>query len=277
MKSLIRRKKVLFTSISVVVMLLASAIYSIETATGDDVDSLELRSIVVEGWENAKWVAKVVPGEPQGIIESKLVDGQPKNLLQDKGNKKSFAIRYEFVYSGVENKVVLVPPADKVVKRPLDVLDENNERRYESVPGIELPGKVKAVSVWILGRGNEYILEGWIEDWKGDTHIYKFGSLDFVGWRPLTVIIPDSVPQDVSSYPQTKTLVFKKFVIRSTHKTSNESVILFFDSLKVLTDVYDVYFDGADMDFDQKDRDQKDKMIDYEKRLKEDAIGNGGS
>ena len=261
----------------IIALLFATSSYSIETAIGDDVDSLELRSIIVESWEKDVWQTSVNPSAPQANIEARLVKGKPKNLLQDTGNKNSFAIRFEFVYGREGNIVELFPPETKTTTRLMDQLDEENNRKTYTVPGIELPGKVKAVSVWVLGRGNEYNLEGWIEDWKGDTHIYQFGSIDFVGWRPMTVVIPDNVPQDVDSYPQTKTLVFKKFVLRSTHRTSNESVVVFFDSLKVLTDVFDVYFDGADMDFDEKDAEEKARLRKYEEQLKKAATGDGSS
>lgn len=261
-----------------VVLTITPHITSLETAIGEDVDAMELRSIIVEGWEKEPWVATAEPGAPIGTIESKIVEGVPENLSFDESNKNSYGIRFHFVYSNFSNKVVLKPPADRVVTYKKDVLnEETQEPMIYSVPGIRLPGKVKAVSVWVLGRGNEYELEGWIEDWKGDTHIYQFGSVDFIGWRPMTINIPNNVPQDVSSFPQTKTLVFKKFVLRATPKTSSEKVVLFFDSLKVLTDMYDVYFDGADIHFDEQDKEEKEEMKKYEKQLKQQAESGGSS
>ena len=242
-----------------------SGLFALETAIGEDVDSMELRSIIVEGWESAGWEVKMNPGI--GKIETTLVEGVPASLAFDQNNKKSFGIRYQFIYPG-NNTVTLTPPEDKQVTRYLDQIDEQSGlKKTYKVRGIELPGQVKAISVWVLGRGNEYDLECWIEDWKTDTHIYRFGSLDFIGWRPMTVIIPESVPQDVDSYPQTKTLIFKKFVIRSTPRTSGEKVVLFFDSLKVLTDVYDVFFDGAEVNFDDEDREEKERMQKYVDQL----------
>lgn len=247
----------------------------IATSQGEDVDSQELRSITVEGFEKDAWDVAAFPPAPESKVEVNLVDGKPKNLANDPDDKKSMGLRFSFVYSGF-NSVTLTTPASKKITRSVGQLDEKQQPIVREIRGIELPGKVKAVSIWVLGRSNEYYLEGWLEDWKGDTHILNFGSLDYIGWRPLSAKVSDSIPQNVDSYPQTKTLVLKKFVIRGTPRTSSEEVVLFFDSIKVLTDMYDIFFDGADLNYDDKDKANKDKMKNYEDQLKKYSSSNAG-
>lgn len=270
---------------------------SVDTAIGNDVSSSELKAITVESWECTKadygWEVftdkdKQIPPtyydnnfkyEPkasssQAIREAKLVKGVPGDLKHYlKKENQLMAMKFRFTYPGY-NEVTVRPPRNDSykVQRIRSYMTENDLSRQDykkdtkergvnnavyEIYGIELPGVVRKLSVWVLGRGNEYTLEGWIEDWKGDSHIVKFGSLDYIGWRPLTAAIPSYVPQDTNSYPQIKTLVFKQFKIRSTPQTSGETVYLFFDELKALTDVFEVNFDGNEVDFDDEDKKKK--------------------
>ena len=155
----------------------------------------------------------------------------------------------------------------------LDELDHNNKPKVQDIPGLKLPGKVKALSVWVLGRGSDYTLEAWVQDWKGSTHVLKMGSVNFVGWRPLTAKVAANIPQDIDTYPQTKNLVLTKLVLRSKPTANTEKVVIFFDSVKVLTDMYDVHFDGADIDFDEMDKKEKHEAREYAKSLKKYAEG----
>lgn len=268
---------------------------TIKTLNGDDVDGAELRSVQVEGFESDAWTATVSPGDPEAIpsvVDDKGVAApgekwnspevaikgeankpcRPQNLAYDESNKKCLGVRFKFIYPG-NNVVSLIPPATKKIYRVLDELDQNNKPKVQEISGLKLPGKVKAVSVWVLGRGNDYTLEAWIQDWKGSTHVLKMGSVNFVGWRPLTVKVPVNVPQDVDTYPQTKNLVLTKLVLRSRPSANTEKVVVFFDAVKVLTDMYDVHFDGADVDFDDADKKEKSEAREYAKQLKKYAEG----
>ena len=239
---------------------------------GVDVEAYKLESILIEGWERDVWQAYTKPGPPEGHVEVKIVPGRPKALAVDPTNKNCLGIRFIFTYPG-NNQVVLLPPKDRVVRRYSGQLDENNRPVYYEVPGIELPGIIHAISVWVLGRGNDYTLEAWVEDYKGDVHVLKFGSINFIGWRPMVVEVPRYIPQSVDSYPQMKTLVLKRLVLRAGPRARQDPVVFFFDSLKVLSETFDVYFEGVDIDFDEEDRLYKNRLNIYRERLERRARG----
>jgi hypothetical protein len=222
--------------------------------------------------------------EPLFFRDVKFIRGNPRDLkrveyLED-GKKDEYnilAIKFQFTYPGY-NSVYIRPPRDAryeitryrsyVTDNDLSRTDYKTDQEKRSseagsrqvIYGIELPGHIKALSVWVLGRGDDYTLEGWFNDYKGQDHVLKFGSLKFVGWRPLTVEIPTSILQGGNAYPLRNSLVFTQFVIRSTPRTGGEMAYFFMDDIQILSDVFGVHFDGATTDFDEQDCTEKQKL-----------------
>ncbi|HNK96385.1 MAG TPA: flagellar filament outer layer protein FlaA, partial [Leptospiraceae bacterium] len=188
----------------------------LKTTNGNDLGSNELKSITLETWDKTEWEVftdkdseipdsygkkpykKDLPPSSQAMRQVKLLKGYPRDvkyidLSKDKENSQVLAIKFHFTFPG-NNEVTIRPPrtADFLINRPRMFINENafsseeakknpekrdtNNVNVQPIYGVELPGVTKSMSVWVLGRGIDYNLEGWFEDYKGDTHIIKFGS-----------------------------------------------------------------------------------------------------
>lgn len=239
----------------------------IATNVAPDISKEELKAVVIEDFEKvADWKLESEPRknvnaknkkeDPVLALELKYVDGSPSDLKAEqwspdkKGMEKKLCmgIHFRFRYPGF-NSVHVLPPPEVRWDEPTKAVKTYNPKtgQDEQDRAIQLPGRAKAVSVWFHGRGNDYTLECWVKDWKGDVHILKMGSCNFVGWRPMRALVPINIPQEVESYPQTKVLKIVRFVVRSQPDAGLEDVYMFFDQIKVLTDVFEVNFDGQNL------------------------------
>lgn len=218
-----------------------------------DISSMDIKAVVVEDFEGdlSGWVADTTPKkfkttdankakkDPVISSELKAIKAAPSDLTvekwssDNKGTKKDqcLGLHFQFRYPG-DNSVSIIPPAP-----------------------LRLPGRVKAISVWVQGRGKDLTLETWVKDFNGNSHVLKFGSLNYVGWKPLKAIVPENIPQSIESYPQTKALLLQRFVVRVSPNENTlddsgyqQENFLFFDQLKVLTESFEVNFDGQDLD-----------------------------
>ncbi|KKL81943.1 hypothetical protein LCGC14_1989680, partial [marine sediment metagenome] len=109
---------------------------------------------------------------------------------------------------------------------------------------IVIPGRVKKLDIWVWGGNYYYNLEAHVRDHRGILHKLPLGSLHFIGWKNLSVSIPSSVPQEIRYIPMEKPLTFVRFEIWTEPTERVDDFIVYFDHLKVLTDVYMERFDG---------------------------------
>lgn len=240
------------------------------TNVNPDISAEQMKAFVIEDFEDASkvggedgWRLTSTPQQltdpnkkdknPVPILEQKIISGRPSDMRPDewaqnklgiKNNevdrvKSIYGLHFKFRYPGY-NTVNIEPPVNP------DLTPEDSTRK---VRGIRLPGKAKGISMWVHSRGHPYTLECWVEDWQNRVHILKMGKTDFVGWRPLKAYIPITIPQEVDTFPQTKYIKIVRFVLRADPMaTANDPVYMFFDQLKLLTDDFEVNFDGLELD-----------------------------
>jgi hypothetical protein len=248
------------------------------TNVPSDVSSDELMAVVVEDFENTQvgdngWAIASIPKQftkaeteaklkmknPVPIIEMKVIPGAPSDMsvepwsLTGLGEKKDkvLGVHFQFRYPGTNEISILAPPeVHWKEKKPMYTYNPNTGKK-EQERGLELPGKAREISLWVMAHGLPYSLEAWLKDFKGNTHILKFGSINFVGLRPVKVSIPGDVPQTFESYPQTRITKITRFVLRANPNAAREELMqeafFFFDQIKVLTDTYEVNFDGQNL------------------------------
>ena len=279
-----KNKKIAILTLSITVLITVGLIIPkiaesrIMTNVPADIGEEELMAVVIEDFENAQagkniWAVKSTPKKFQSAsTEKKLkmkdpvptlaiskVKGGPNDMgveewsLTGLGKKKDFClgVNFQFRYPGT-NSVHLIPPPEMSWKEKQPVLNYSSSLgKKVQEKGIQLPGRAKGISLWVHGRGNPYNLEVWVKDYRGDTHILKLGSINFVGWRPLKAYIPVNVPQEFKSFPQTRVTKIVRLVLRAQTNAHaeelTENTYFFFDQIKVLTDTYEVNFDGSEL------------------------------
>lgn len=241
------------------------------TNVSPDISADQIKAFVIEDFEDPSkfegedgWRLTTVPPvlkdpnrkdkNPVVVLEQRIIPGRPSDMRPDewshnklgiKNNEidraqKVYGLRFRFRYPGYNS--VHIEPA---VNPQLTPQDEPGKK----IRGIILPGKAKGISMWVHSRGHPYYLDCWIEDYENRVYILKMGKLDYVGWRPLKTYIPANIPQEVDTYPQTKFLKIVRFVLRADPNASvKDDVYVFFDQLKVLTNDFEVNFDGQELD-----------------------------
>ena len=255
-----------------------------------DVAENEVRALVVEDFENIKIAAKVeddgwfISSTPQEYTKGneetrkkknpvlklmlKSVDGGPSDLKVEeatsptglgKEKKKVLGMNFQFRYPGSNNSVSIEPPFEVDWKERTPVLTYDPAMRKDVAQrALQLPGRIRAISIWVHGRGFPYTMELWIKDYKGEVHVLKKEPVNFVGWKAITFDVPGFVPQTADTYPITRAPKLIRIVLRETTRIAGErsrsaaanstaAAYMFFDQIKVLTDTYEVYFDGQEL------------------------------
>jgi len=109
---------------------------------------------------------------------------------------------------------------------------------------IVIPGHAKKIDVWVWGANYHYQLEVHLRDYRGIVHTVPLGSLHFMGWKNMSARIPTHIPQHIRYLPMERPLTLVRLVIWTEPVERVDDYFIYFDQLKVLTDMYRTRFDG---------------------------------
>jgi hypothetical protein len=207
------------------------------------------QSVVIESFdtpEESRWVAQgskfatVIENEDGRVVYPRFgfFEEYPEALYRRPKEEDvllSFGVHGKFDRKGY-NYIELIP------------VEQENDEDGKPVPrAIALPGRVASMDVWVWGSNLNYYVEAHIRDHRGIVHVLKMGDMDYLGWRNLRTTIPTYIPQSVTHAPLFRGLELVKLVVWTQPTERVEEFYIYFDQLKIFTDVFENPFDGDDL------------------------------
>ncbi|MCA1754972.1 MAG: flagellar filament outer layer protein FlaA [Spirochaeta sp.] len=103
---------------------------------------------------------------------------------------------------------------------------------------LAVPGIVKTLSVWVVGRNRQHRMSLVVEDYFGNRNILPFGTMNFSGWRQMTVAIPPTIVQQDSFYSDRSGLQVLGFLIELDQMQTYGQYYVYLDDLRAVTDLF---------------------------------------
>lgn len=194
-------------------------------SVGTDTGKQSLKEIVVDLFEQeGSWYVDMA--SDYGIASSRLFDGVPANkdpLPEDTANaqdSKVFGAKIEFYKRGV-----------------------NTFYLYASRP-IAIEGITKTVSFWVAGRNYNHSISLILRDFNGKEFELYVGTLNFSGWKKLSVAVPPSpdgrhgVIQSNPHYTELPGVRIVGFRVDCDPEEAYGTYYLYMDDLRAVSDLY---------------------------------------
>jgi hypothetical protein len=113
--------------------------------------------------------------------------------------------------------------------------------------GIPIPGLVTMIDLWVWGSNHEYYLEIQLRDYRGMIHNLRVGDIAHRGWRNHRVHVPTWIPQTIRYVPEKQGLELVKITLWTKPEEKVDDFFVYFDELRVMSDLYDEPFDGDEL------------------------------
>ena len=130
----------------------------------------------------------------------------------------------------------------------LEIIPVKDDGSGEKIPSpIDIPGRVKALDMWVWGSQYNYYMQVQLKDYTGVVWTLDLGDINYTGWRNLRVNIPSYIPQSEHYIPYLKSLKLVKLILWTRPAERVANFYVYFDHIKVLTDLFESRFDGDDL------------------------------
>ncbi len=103
---------------------------------------------------------------------------------------------------------------------------------------LAVPGIVKTLSLWVVGRNTNHHLSIVLEDYFGNVNVLPLGRLNFSGWKQLTVAVPPSLRQRDTHYTVETGIRVIGLVIDTDINEAYGTFYVYFDDLRAITDLF---------------------------------------
>lgn len=192
------------------------------TEIGIDSAQQNLQEISVDRFEDPGFWQAHIPLD-KGIVTHRRVQGGPADKEPIPGEENA----------GIDftDENVIGIKVDYYRRGPISISLEPS--RPLSVPGI-----VKTISVWVVGRNFNHRLNLVIEDYYGNVNILPMGALNFSGWKQLTVAVPPTIRQRNPHYNVETGIKILGFVIDAAIEETYGTYYVYFDDLRAVTDLF---------------------------------------
>ena len=215
-----------FFALFVLVVVAATAVAQNEIAPEDlgrDTAQQALQEVSVSRFEDPGFWNVFIPID-QGIISHRRLPGGPRDKEPIEAELEAGIEAQDDFVLGV--KTEFFPP-----RSDTSIFVES--RRPLAVPGI-----AKTISVWVVGRNFNHRLHVVLRDQFGTQLQLYMGRLNFSGWKQLTVAIPPTVNQQSAHYQSQSGIEIIGFLIEPDLLQTFGQYYVYFDDLRVLTDLF---------------------------------------
>jgi hypothetical protein len=194
--------------------------------TGIDAAQQNLNDISVAKFEDASFWRAFMPYD-QGRIELRRLNGAPLDK-QDRDAER------------LESETDLgIPVGDSVLGVKVDFIRRGKHyfTVYPSRP-LAVEGVTKTLSVWVVGRNFNHVLKVMIADYFGDYKELTVGTLNFLGWKKMTVAIPPQIVQSDFHYTASNGIQILGFKVECDLDESFGRFYMYLDDLSAVSDLF---------------------------------------